>query len=262
MSSFAASGEDSGSEGSVGEQDTNNVNINHKGEEDGDEEGSEEEVDGEGDAEEDEGDEDEYDDDGGDEDEEGEDEEGDDADGDEEEGDLPANIEQHMEDALSCVETARQNFFEETAGFNFKGAFGEYHVRAYKHTGENDELGYQWPVAHLAGDKQSINAAMWVKNDEGYELISVWAFNAKYDCSAQYYLEDFNNEDLAPFFDSDYRKYEHIITDDEAIQHFSCSDTAEATEEFYCPALDFFSEAQMKAYTANDPPAATKRQKV
>ena len=264
MSSFSLYGSDQGNEGDADK--IANVSDN-EGDESGDEGGSAEEESEQEDGDDDQNDEEDEDEEEDEGDEGGEDEGDDDnEDGDDREGsdedELPADVEEHMEEAGQNILTARNNFFEETAGFDYKGQFGEYHIRAFKHTGENDELGYQWPVAFVAKDKHWINAAMWVKSDEGYELISIWAYNAKYEFSAQYFLEDFNNEDMAPFFDSNYRVYEHIITDEEAIQHFSCSDEAQAVEDFFCPALDLLSEQEMQSLRANDPPAAGKRQKV
>jgi len=265
MSSFSLYGSDQGNEDEVNkvadvsdnEEDASGDEGGSAEEEDSGEDGDDQNCDEDDEDDDEEGDEDDADE-GDDDNEEDEDREG----SDEDEDELAAGVEEHMEEAGQTILTARKNFFEETAGFDYKGQFGEYHIRAYKHTGENDEMGYQWPVAFVAKDKHWISAAMWVKNDEGYELISIWAYNAKYEFSAQYYLEDFNNEDLAPFFDSNYRVYEHIITDDEAIQHFSCSDEAQAVEDFFCPALDLLSEQEVQELRANDPPAAGKRQKV
>lgn len=179
---------------------------------------------------------------------------------DDEEGEVDerVTVEEHMEQSDQTKQIARVKFFNETIGFDYKGTYGEYHIRAFNGPNGDEEVaafGYEWPNAYCDEDRQPLHAVMWVKEEEGYELISVWSYDA-----VQYYLDDFNNEDMEQFFQPDQSRYSHIINDDVALEHFACSN-AEAVEEFFCPALDFISSAEMKALRAGDEPTH-KRQRL
>lgn len=157
----------------------------------------------------------------------------------------------HEKEADEKSEEAKHNFFSRTNLTEYDGGKGKYHIRAFISDGENSELGHSWPMAFVGGESQTVNAAMWFKdeNADAFLLVSVWTFSATGDKNKNYYKDEYSKDIFA--FCGKWASGTNWNSADWE-NHFSVAQDY-WTEHFYCAPLEVISVSEMSALELLNP---------